>query len=196
MNKKFEKERQFVLDLAKQGIDINLNLNSQQKKYIKNLLLFALMNASSNETTTDENFIKMVNKLFKTYLVKILKDAIDDDDDDDWETAISVELNKIIANNNLKKLAELQEVFTPYQIFSFLKKYTAGVSQKDLLNQLKTLRKEDKNTDIAQKDLLNKLKALREAKTNYRETPEEARKRRENIRQYTKSMQRQRQRTR
>ena len=171
MKKKFEKERQFVLDIAKQGIDINLNLNDKQKKYIKNLLLFALMNASSNETVTDENFIKLVNKLFKTYLVKILKDAIDDDDDDDWDTAISVELNKIIANDNLKKLAELQEVFTPTQIFSFLKKYTTGFSQKDLLKHLK---------------------ALREAKNNYRETPEEAKKRERNNREYVLAMERQR----
>ena len=219
MKQNFEKERQFVLDLAKQGIDINLNLNSKQKKYIKNLLLFALMNASSNETVTDENFIKLVNKLFKTYLVKILKDAIDDDDDEDWETAISVELNKIIANNNLKKLAELQEVFTPNQIFSFLKKYTTGISQKDLLNQLKAIREEEnQNFDISQdnlekqskkslnkenkkdkqpqKDLLDQLKTLREAKINHRETPEEAKKRRENIREYARVMQRQRQRTR
>ena len=167
---KFEKERQFVLDLAKQGIDINLNLNPKQKKYIKNLLLFALMNASSNESVTDENFIKLVNKLFKTYLVKILKDAIDDDDED-WETAISVEINKIIANDNLKKLAELQEVFTPSQIFSFLKKYTSGISQKDLLKQLK---------------------ALREAKNNYRETPAEAKKREKSRQEYALAMERQR----
>ena len=170
MIKKFEKERQFVLDLAKQGIDINLNLNSKQKKYIKNLLLFALMNASSNESVTDENFIKLVNKLFKTYLVKILKDAIDDDDED-WETAISVELNKIIANDNLKKLADLQEIFTPAQVFTFLKKYTSGISQKDLLKQLKS---------------------LREAKNNYRETPEETKKREKRQREYYLARERQR----
>lgn len=170
MNKKFEKECQFVLDLAKQGIDINLNLNSQQKKYIKNLLLFALMNASSNETVTDKNFISLVNKLFKAYLVKILKDAIDDDDDD-WDGAISVEINKIVANDNLKKLADFQEIFTPSQIFSFLKKYTTGISQKDLLKQLKS---------------------LREAKSNYRETPEETKKRERNQREYSLMMERQR----
>ena len=122
MTKKFEQERQFVLDIAKQGIDINLKLNSKQKKYIKNLLLFALMNASSDKSIKNEDFTKTVNELFKTYLVKILKESFDDDDED-WESTISVELNKIIAKDNLKKLAELQEVFTPIQIFSFLKKY-------------------------------------------------------------------------
>ena len=137
MNNNFEKERQFVLDLAKQGIDININLSSTQKRYIKNLLLFALMNASSKAKAADEDFIKLVNKLFKMYLVKILQDSTDDDDDEDWEAAISVELNKIIANDNLKKLAELQDVFTPSMIFSFLKKYTNNVSQIDLLKKLR-----------------------------------------------------------
>ena len=167
---KFEKERLFVLELAKQGIDININLSPKQKKYIKNLLLFALMNASSNESVSDENFIKLVNKLFKTYLIKILKDTLDDDEED-WETAISVEINKIIANDNLKKLVELQDVFTPVQIFSFLKKYTTGINQKDLLK---------------------KLRVLRDAKSNYRETPEETRKREKSRQEYYLAQERQR----
>lgn len=171
MNKKFENERKFVLNLAKQGIDINVNLTSQQKKYIKNLLLFALMNASSNTTVTDKNFISLVNKLFKTYLVKILKEVLDDDDDEDWDSAISVELNKIIASDSLKNLIDFQDVFSPKQIFSFLKRYTSGVSQKDLLI---------------------KLKALRDAKNNYRETPEETKKREQKSREYALARERQR----
>lgn len=169
MSNSFEKERQFVLDLAKQGIDININLTSQQKKYIKNLLLFALMNASSNQTVTNKNFISLVNKLFKTYLVKILKETLDDDED--WDDAVSVELNKIIANDSLKNLSDFQEIFTPSQIFSFLKKYTSGIAQKDLLNQLK---------------------ALRDAKSNYRETPEETKKREKNRKEYYLAQERQR----
>lgn len=169
MSNSFEKERQFVLDLAKQGIDININLTSQQKKYIKNLLLFALMNASSNQTVTNKNFISLVNKLFKTYLVKILKETLDDDED--WDDAVSVELNKIIANDSLKNLSDFQEIFTPSQIFSFLKKYTSGIAQKDLLNQLK---------------------ALRDAKSNYRETPEEKKKREKSRKEYYLAQERQR----
>ncbi len=169
MSNSFEKERQFVLDLAKQGIDININLTSQQKKYIKNLLLFALMNASSNQTVTNKNFISLVNKLFKTYLVKILKETLDDDED--WDDAVSVELNKIIANDSLKNLSDFQEIFTPSQIFSFLKKYTSGIAQKDLLKQLKT---------------------LRDAKSNYRETPEETKKREKSRKEYYLAQERQR----
>ena len=202
MNKKFEKERQFVLDLAKQGIDININLNTKQKKYIKNLLLFALMNASSNNDVDDKNFIKLVNKLFKTYLVKILKESVDDDED--WESAVSVELNKIIANNSLKNLADFQEIFTPAQIFSFLKKYTKGLSQKDLLSRLNIVRQEldadeyeenkkkSSSNELLQKDFIAQIKALRGEKSNYRETPEEQRKRQQNIREYSRELERQR----
>ena len=65
MADKFAKEKDIVLKAAKQGIKGNLSLSSAQKKYVKNLLLFALMNASGNETVTNRYFIKLVNKLFK-----------------------------------------------------------------------------------------------------------------------------------
>ena len=145
----------------------------------------------------------MVNSLFKTYLVKILKETLDDDDED-WDEAISVELNKIIANKSLKNLANLQDVFTPAQIFSFLKKHTSNAAQKDLLLQMKNLRdsendldekeknKAKKRHEAAQKDLINQLKTLRDAKINHRETPEEARKREQNIREYALARERQR----
>ena len=175
MTNNFEKERQFVLDLAKKGIRTNLKLTSEQKKHIKNLLLFTIMRASSNKTVADKNFIKLVNKIFKTFLVQILKDNLDDDDDEDWSTAISVELNKIIASDNLKKLAEFHEIFTPSQIFSFLKKYTKGVSQRDLIERIL---------------------AARNGKSNYRETPEETKKRKRNQREYALMLERQRMMTR
>ena len=200
MDNRFEKERQFILDLAKKGVDINLNLSTQQKKYIKNLLLFALMNASTSVSEEDKSFIDLVNKLFKTYLIKILKETLDDDDDD-WDEVITVELNKIIASKSLKNLADLQEIFTPSQIFSFLKKHTSNAAQKDLLLQMKNLRDSEKNLEekkqakkrheTAQKDLLIQLKALRDAKINHRETPEEARKREQNRREYLKARERQ-----
>ena len=38
MNNDFIKEREFVLDLAKKGIEGNIKLSRQQKKYIKNLI--------------------------------------------------------------------------------------------------------------------------------------------------------------
>lgn len=161
MSNDFIKEREFVLELAKKGIEGNINLSRQQKKYLKNLLLFALMNASKNDTVTNKNFLKLVNKLFKGFLVKIIKENLDDDDD--IEEALDVELNKIIASESLLKITDLQGLFTPKKIFSFLKNNTTGLSQKDLINRLTT---------------------LRDAKANYRETPEEREKRKQNQKEF------------
>lgn len=169
MINKFKKERSLVLEAAKCGITGNIKLSSRQKKYVKNLLLFALMNASNNETVTNKNFIKLVNKLFKGFLLKIIKQSLDDDDDEDWDEAIEVELNRIMADKALLK--NMEEVLTPENIQSFLKNSTNGISQKDLVKRLM---------------------ALREAKANYRETPKERAKRERNIKEYELSKVRQR----
>ena len=169
MINKFKKERSLVLEAAKCGITGNIKLSSRQKKYVKNLLLFALMNASNNETVTNKNFIKLVNKLFKGFLLKIIKQSLDDDDDEDWDEAIEVELNRIMADKALLK--NMEEVLTPENIQSFLKSSTNGISQKDLVKRLM---------------------ALREAKANYRETPKERAKRERNIKEYELAKVRQR----
>lgn len=171
MVEKFVKEKNIVLKAAKQGIKGNLSLSSAQKKYVKNLLLFALMNASGNETVTNRNFIKLVNKLFKGFLVKIIKESLDDDDDTDFDEALNVELNKVIADKNLLNLKNLEEVLTPETINAFLKSNTQGLSQSQILKRLL---------------------ALREAKANYRETPEEERKREQHRKEYELQQQRQR----
>ena len=170
MTNKFTKERQTVIEAAKKGINGNLKLSLKQKKYVKNLLLFALMNASGNQTVTNKNFIKLVNKLFKTSLIKIIKEALDDDDDDtDFDSALEVELNKIIADKKLLNISDLQEILTPENITSFLKGATKGISQKDLVN---------------------KLLALREAKANHRETPQEQKEREQRRKEYELQKQR------
>lgn len=170
MSNKFAKEREQVLKAAKQGIKGNIKLSPAQKKYVKNLLLFALMNASGNETVTNRNFIKLVNKLFKGFLVKIIKESLDDDDDTDVDEALEVELNKIIADKALLNLAELEEVLTPANIAAFLKANTKGMSQAQILK---------------------KLMALRDAKINHRETPQEQKEREQRQKEY--ELQRQRQ---
>ena len=154
MNDKFEKEFKIVIDAVKEGITANIDLSEKQKKYLKNLLLFALMSASNNETVTNKNFIKLVNKLFKGFLVKIIKECLDDDDDSD--DIIEVDLTHLIANESLLKTADLQQILTPERIFTFLKTNTSGASRKDMIK---------------------KILALREVKANYRETPSEQKKR-------------------
>lgn len=171
MSEKFKKERDTVLKAARKGINGNLKLNRQQKKYVKNLLLFALMNASGNETVTNKNFIKLVNKLFKGFLLKILKESLSEDDDEDWDAALEVELNNIIANDALLKAADIEKLLTPEKITAFLKANTNGVSQKDIVKRLM---------------------ALREVKANYRETPREREKRERNRKEYELSKVRQR----
>lgn len=150
----FEKERNEVLQAAKDGIRGNLKLNGKQKKYVKNLLLFALMRASSNGTVTPKNFLKLVNKLFKESLLKIIAEG--DDDDEGWDEALDVELNNIIASDEMLKHIDFDQLLTPENISMFLKGATNGVSQTNLVK---------------------KLLAMRDAKANYRETPDERKER-------------------
>lgn len=150
---KFSKEREQVLRAARQGISSNIPLAGVQKKYLKNLLLFALMNASGNETVTNRNFIKLVNKLFKKFLIQIIKKAEDDDDDEMFEEALDVELNRIVANKEMLDLQTLQSILTPSNIIANIKMNIDGLSQRQVLN---------------------KLLSLRDAFVNHRETPEEA----------------------
>ena len=165
---KFLKEQNIVLKAAKKGIKSNFKLSHIQKKYVKNLLLFALINAKANQSVTNRNFIKLVNKLFKEFLLKIIKD----NDEDDIDEELKVELNNIIASQKLLAIKDLQQIFTPEKICSFLKNNTTG--------------------KISQKELLNRLTSLRLAKSNYRETPNEEEKRKKRMREYELMHQRQR----
>lgn len=160
---KFSKEREQVLRVARQGISSNIPLAGVQKKYLKNLLLFALMNASGNETVTNRNFIKLVNKLFKKFLIQIIKKAEDDDDDETFEEALDVELNRIVANKEMLDLQTLQSILTPSNIIANIKMNIDGLSQRQVLN---------------------KLLSLRDAFVNHRETPEEAREREQRQKEY------------
>lgn len=160
---KFSKEREQVLRAARQGISSNIPLAGVQKKYLKNLLLFALMNASGNETVTNRNFIKLVNKLFKKFLIQIIKKAEDDDDDEAFEEALDVELNRIVANKEILDLQMLQSILTPSNIIANIKMNTQGMSQRQILN---------------------KLLALRALNTNHRETPQEAKEREKRVKEY------------
>lgn len=159
---KFAAERSKVMKAANQGIDSNIPLAAVQKKYLKNLLLYAMMSATANETVSNRNFIKLVNRLFKEYLKQIiLKNG--DDDDDDVEEGLNVDLNKILADEALLSLEELQAILTPGNIVSQIKANTNGMTQRQILD---------------------KLLALRDMKANHRETPEEAREREQRQKEY------------
>lgn len=161
-NNRFFRERNTVIEMAKKGIQSNIPLGSLQKKYLKNLLLFSMMNASNNESVTNRNFIKLVNRLFKKFLVEILTKN-SEDDDEEFDENLEVELNNIIANEQHLSLQELQALLTPANIVSTIKANTNGLSQRQILNRLL---------------------ALRDAKANHRETPEEARERERRQKEY------------
>lgn len=162
MIEKFEKERNAVLTSAHKGINSNIPLAAVQKKYLKNLLLYSLMSASQNETVSNRNFIKLVNRLFKHYLAQIIV-RNSDDDDDDVEEGLDVDLNMIMADEQVLNLEELAAILTPANIVSIIKSNTNGMSQRQILNRLL---------------------ALRDAKANHRETPEEAREREQRQKEY------------
>lgn len=169
MGYSFEEERKEVLAAAKDGIRGNIKLSGRQKRYVKNLLLFALMRASNNGTVTPRNFLKLVNKLFKEFLLKIIAEG--DDEDGDWEEALNVELNNIIASDKMLSQIDFEQLLSPENITIFLKGATNGVSQKDLIKRL-----------ISMRDL----------KTNYRETPEEEKERKHRRKEYELMQQRMR----
>ncbi len=168
---KFTKLREEILSVVHEGIKSNINLANVQKKYLKNLLLFALLNAERNETVTGRNFIKLVNRLFKKFIIDILKNAGDDEDDEDLDENLTVELNRIIANAAALDLDKLQARLTPTNIINIMKLNTNGMSQRQILNHLLS---------------------LRNAKSNYRETPEEARKREQRQKEYEMAKKRER----
>ncbi|MBS4772786.1 MAG: hypothetical protein KHX55_00740 [Proteobacteria bacterium] len=159
---RFPKEREKVLDAARRGIDSNIPLSKLQNKYVKNLLLFALMNASSNETVTSRNFLKLVSRMFKGYLLKIIKQILDDDDGE-FDEALDVDLNKVQADKKIIDIETLAKELSPAQIVAFIKANTNGMTQKQLLKKMLT---------------------LRDMKVNHRETPEEQREREQRQKEY------------
>lgn len=167
---RFPKERSKVLKAAGSGIESNIPLSALQNKYVKNLLLFALMNASVNETVTGRNFLKLVNKNFKGYLLKIIRQILDDDDGE-FDEALDVELNKVLADKRIIDIEKLAKELTPAQIVDFIKANTNGMSQKQLLKKMLT---------------------LRDMKVNHRETPEEQREREQRQKEYELARKRER----
>lgn len=172
----FEEERQEVLNLAKHGIETNIPLKPAQKKYLKNLLLFSLMRASINKSVTKLNFIKLVKKLFKKYIVKIIHGSIKkmpnynpNEDEDFYDENIEVEINNVIANEQLLDLHKIQHSLTPQNIIEQIRYLSDSLNDQQIIKRIIT---------------------LRETNSNYRETPDEARERERRQREFQKERQR------
>jgi len=174
----FEEERQEVLNLAKYGIETNIPLKPAQKKYLKNLLLFSLMRATANKTVSKSNFTKLVKKLFKKYIIKILHGAAKkmpgynpEEDEEFYDENLEVDINNVIANEQLLDLHKIQQSLTPQNIVGQIRRISDGISAQDIIKRIM---------------------ALREINSNHRETPEEAREREQRQREYQRERQNQR----
>lgn len=166
---KFEEERQEILAQLKNGIESNIPLQPVQKKYVKNLFLFSLMRASANQTVSKQNFVRLVLKQFKKYLITTIYKNLKKmpqysslDDEAFLDENIEVTINNIEANERLLNLYDLQQTLTP----------------KTIMGQIRTM-----VNSVSTKQILSRLLALREGKMNHRETPEEIRERQERQRQ-------------
>lgn len=176
---RFEEEREEIFNLVKAGIETNIPLKPTQKKYLKNLLLFSVMRASTNQTIAKPKFINLVAKQFKKYIVKIIHGSMKKqpnynplEDEDFYDENLEVTINNIIANEQLIDLYKLQQSLTPQNIVGQIRFMTDGVQSREILS---------------------KLLALREGKMNHRETPEEVLARDQRQRQRERQRQRVRQ---
>jgi len=108
--------------------------------------------------------------MFKGYLLKIIKQILDDDDGD-FDEALNVDLNKIQADKKVINVEKLANDLSPTQIITFIKNNTHGMTQKQLLKKMLT---------------------LRDMKINHRETPEEQREREQRQKEYELTRKRER----
>lgn len=174
---KFDEERREILVMVKSGIQTNIPMKKTQKRYLKNLLLFSLMRASKNPTVTKPNFMKLVAKQFKKYIVKIIHGSVKNmpnhnpyEDEDFYDENLDVEINRVIANEQFLNLNLIQQSLTP----------------KNIIGQIRTLAE-----GLSAQEVIKRITALREINSNQRETPDEERKRQQRIRDYEKQRQRQ-----
>lgn len=174
---KFEEERREILAMVKGGIQTNIPLKKTQKRYLKNLLLFSLMRASKNPTVTKPNFMKLVAKQFKKYIVKIIHGSVKNmpnhnpnEDEYFYDENLDVEINRVIANEQFLNMQLIQQSLTP----------------KNIIGQIRTLA-----DGLSAQEVIKRITALREINSNQRETPDEERKRQQRIRDYERQRQRQ-----
>ena len=172
---KFDEERREILAMVRNGIQTNIPMKKTQKRYLKNLLLFSLMRASKNPTVTKPNFMKLVAKQFKKYIVKIIHGSVKNmpnhnpyEDEDFYDENLDVEINRVIANEQFLNLNLIQQSLTP----------------KNIIGQIRTLAE-----GLSAQEVIKRITALREINSNQRETPDEERKRQQRIRDYERQRQ-------
>lgn len=174
-DEKFEEERQEIFSMIKDGIHTNIPLKKAQKKYLKNLLYFSVMKATANTTVTKPNFTKLVGRLFKKYIVKIIHGSVKklpnynpNETEEFYDENIEVEINNIIANEQLLDLHRIQQSLTP----------------QNIIGQIRTL-----SEGLNAQEIIKRVMAIRDLNSNHRETPEEARERERRAKEYERQRQ-------
>lgn len=151
-NELAEKKKLLIAEVNK-GISSNIPLRKEQKKYLKNMLLFVILRTSKSKSANPLNLQKIVNKAFKKLFVRMIFSQSNEEeleeDEEFYEHNFIVNLNNIQANGNKMNLNKISSWISPKNIMFSLRDAVSG--------------------------LLNKqsLAAKKEAKVNHRETPEE-----------------------
>lgn len=151
-NELAEKKKLLIAEVNK-GISSNIPLRKEQKKYLKNMLLFVILRTSKSKSANPLNLQKIVNKAFKKLFVRMIFSQSNEEeleeDEEFYEHNFIVNLNNIQANGNKMNLNKISSWISPKNIMSSLRDAVSGLLSKQ------------------------SLAAKKEAKINHRETPEE-----------------------
>lgn len=125
-----EKKDQLI-KAANKGISSNIPLRRDQKKYLKNMLLFVILKTSASKAADAGNLSKVVNKAFKKMFVKLLVDQEELEADEDWDEEdcedfydrnIIVEFTHILANDKDLDVSKISKWLSPKNIMGQLRK--------------------------------------------------------------------------
>ena len=151
-NELAEKKKMLIAEVNK-GISSNIPLRKEQKKYLKNMLLFVILRTSKSKSANPLNLQKIVNKAFKKLFVRMIFSQSNEEeleeDEEFYEHNFIVNLNNIQANGNKINLNKISSWISPKNIMSSLRDAVSGLLSKQ------------------------SLAAKKETKINHRETPEE-----------------------
>lgn len=147
-----EKKKMLIEEVNK-GINSNIPLRKEQKKYLKNMLLFVILRTSKSKSANPLNLQKIVNRAFKKLFVRMIFNQSSeedlDEDEEFYDHNFIVNLNNIQANDNKMNLNKISSWISPKNIMTSLKEAVSGLLSKKALA------------------------ARKEVKVNHRETPEE-----------------------
>ena len=135
-NELAEKKKLLIAEVNK-GISSNIPLRKEQKKYLKNMLLFVILRTSKSKSANPLNLQKIVNKAFKKLFVRMIFSQSNEEeleeDEEFYEHNFIVNLNNIQANGNKMNLNKISSWISPKNIMSSLRVAVSGLLSKQSL---------------------------------------------------------------